>query len=179
VPGGWATGGRATPAGAAATTASRGIGSNGASGTGFGIVGLGEIGSRIRSEPARPRVRLLLALAGWPPLGLALALGIGELTGCARFAATCTSTSEFSSAVLLAQVAVLAVLLLVPAIARVAAFGGLAILVAALPIVAFLTAAGATYDPAPGTAALLWLLTAAWGVGVLVGLPWRSHTMPR
>jgi molecular chaperone DnaJ len=119
------------------------------------LVGLGEITRRVRHEPANPRVRLTLALAGWPPLGLALALAIGELTGCARFAAACTSTSGFSGAVLVAQVATLAALVAVPPLARLATLGSLAIVIAALPIVAFLTAVGATYDPEPGTAALL------------------------
>jgi hypothetical protein len=142
------------------------------------FIGLGEIAQRIRHEPARARVRLALALAGWPPIGLAIALAFGELTGCARFAATCASTSSFSSSVLAAQVVVLALLLLIPQLARIAAFGSLAVLLAALPIVAFLTAAGATYDPEPGTAALLALLSVAWGIGVVIGLPFRSRTMP-
>jgi hypothetical protein len=148
-------------------------------GSGAGsLIGVGEIADRIRHEPARPRVRLLLALAGWPPIGLALALAIGELTGCARFAATCSSASAFSTTALLAQAVVLALLLAVPPIARIAAFGGLAVLLAALPIVLFLTAVGATYDPEPGTSALLTLLAIAWAAGVITGVRPPSRRMP-
>jgi hypothetical protein len=71
---------------------------------------------------------------------------------------------------MLGQAAILAALLAVPAIARIAAFGSLAIVVAALPIVLFLTAVGASYDPEPGTVALLICLAAAWGIGVVAGL---------
>jgi hypothetical protein len=141
------------------------------------VIGLGDIAAWIRHEPARPRARLMLALAGWPPIGLAVALAIGELTGCARFAATCTSTSTFSTGVLLAQVAILVGLFVIAPVARIAAFGTLAILIAALPVVAFLTAAGATYDPEPGAAALLTLLGLAWSIGVIVGLPWARRMM--
>jgi hypothetical protein len=142
------------------------------------LIGLGDIADRIRHERATPRVRLLLAAAGWPPVGLALAIAVGEVTGCARFAAACSSASTFSATVVLGQAAILALLLAVPPIARIATFGSLAILLAALPVVLFLTAAGATYDPEPGAAALLALLAIAWLVGVVIGLRRPSRTMP-
>jgi hypothetical protein len=141
---------------------------------GFGtFVNLGEIAGLIRHAPASPRVRIALALAAWPPLGLALALAIGEATGCARFAAACTSSANFSTTVLLAQVGILGGLAVLTPLARVAAFGSLAVLLAALPVVAFLTAAGATYDPEPGSAALLTLLGLAWAAGIVVGIAGR------
>jgi hypothetical protein len=139
---------------------------------GFGpLISLGEIGNRIRHVPAGVRARLALAVAAWPPLGLALALAVGELSGCARFAASCTSTSGFTTLVLVAQLVIVAVLLVLTPVARVATFGSLAVLLAALPVVAFLTAVGATYDPELGSASLLAILSVAWGIGVIVGLP--------
>jgi hypothetical protein len=121
---------------------------------------------------------VFLALGAWPPIGLALALGIGELTGCARFAATCSSASSFSAWVVVAQITIVSVLLLAVPLARIGTFGSLAILLAALPIVALLVAAGATYDPEAGTAALLTMLAIAWVVGVVVGWRGSSRRMP-
>jgi hypothetical protein len=142
-----------------------------------GILGLHDVAERIQYGPASPRGRLVLALAGWPPIGMIAALAIGELSGCARFAASCESVSAASSWIALAQVAILAVLLLVTPLARVAAFGSMAILLAALPVVAFLTATGATYAPEPGAAALLMLLGGAWAVGIALGSRRRSRRM--
>jgi hypothetical protein len=142
-----------------------------------GILGLHDLAERIYFEPASPRGRLVLALAGWPPIGMIAALAIGELSGCARFAASCESASAASSWIAIAQVGILAVLLLVTPLARVAAFGSMAILLAALPVVAFLTATGATYAPEPGAAALLMLLAGAWAVGIALGSRRRSRRM--
>ena len=44
--------------------------------------------------PTTPAGRLAIALLGWPPLALAASVGIGEQTGCGRFAASCGELSS-------------------------------------------------------------------------------------
>ncbi len=112
--------------------------------------------------------RVLLALVGWPPIGLAIAGAYGELTGCGRFAATCTRPDDgpFGLAMWLVQLVVVAVLLALPRVARAATAGTAALLVAAIPSAVALSAIGGGRDPATASAALLGLLALAWLVGV-------------
>jgi hypothetical protein len=126
----------------------------------------------ILETPAGFRMRLVLAVAAWPPLGVAGSLLIGELTGCARFAASCAGTASFGSLVLAAQLAILVALLAIAPLARIGAVGSLAVVLAALPVVAFLTAAGAPYAPEAGPTSLLALLGIAYVLGAVLG--WRA-----
>ncbi len=122
--------------------------------------------------------RGLTALIAWPPIGLALALLHGELTGCSRFAASCTDPA--SPWPWLIQLAVIAGFLLVPPLARLAAFGTYAIVIVVTPLTLFL-ATGGGYDPEL-TARLLFVgLAIAWVAGVAIGIArrrWRSAPSP-
>ncbi len=119
--------------------------------------------------------RIVLALIGWPPIGLALALLIGELSGCGRFAASCVES--ISIAEWIGQLAIIALLLLVPSFASVAAVGTVAVLAAAIPVAVVLSAVGGTRRPDAAAGVLLVLLAAAWVGGVVVAIARRSRTV--
>jgi hypothetical protein len=121
--------------------------------------------------------RVALALVGWPPIGLALALAIGEVSGCGRFAATCVET--FSIGGWLGQLAVIAVLLLVPALAGIAAAGSIAVLAASVPAAVVLSAAGGSRRPDAAGGLLLVLLAVAWLAGAGFAVARRSRTLTR
>jgi len=109
------------------------------------------------------------ALLGWPPIGLAIAWLAGELTGCARFAATCNPADPTPTfVVVLAQVVVVLALLAVPALARTAVGGSLGVLAAAIPIAATLSAIGAAATPRAAADVLGSLLVIAWAIGAAV-----------
>jgi hypothetical protein len=112
-----------------------------------------------------------LALTAWPPLGVAAVMILGELTGCARAAATCPGPAQLAAWSLVLQVAILASLVIASTLARIGAVGTLGTLIVAVPGVALLTALGASYAPDGGQAALLWLLGIAYLAGVVIG--WR------
>lgn len=122
----------------------------------------------------------MLALVGWPPIGLAIVALVGELSGCGRFAAACgaDTVGTFGAATWLVQLAVVAVLLALPRLARVAAAGSIGLLAASIPVAVFLSAIGGARDPATASILLVALLAAAWLVGVVVqvvsGQPTRS-----
>lgn len=116
-----------------------------------------------------PIRRLGLALVAWPPLGLAAAAAIGEVTGCASYAAECGGSEPLLP--WLAQAAILGLLLLLPPIARVLAGGAVAVLIALLPITVFLLAIGGGAAPQAG-GVLAVLLAAAW----LIGIGWAART---
>lgn len=118
---------------------------------------------RLANLPAR---RGILALAAWPPIGIAAASLIGDATGCAAFSASCTSAATYYPWV--AQVVILAGLLLLPAIARILAGGTIAVAVLAFPVAAALSASGATYDRVHGPPSLIAILAVAWVLGVIV-----------
>jgi curved DNA-binding protein CbpA len=116
---------------------------------------------RLESLPFR---RWLAAFAAWPPLGIAAAAVIGDLTGCAGFDATCTTDATFYP--WLAQLVILGALFALPAASRLLVGGTVAVAVMALPVAAALSASGATYDPTYGPPALIALLAIAWLGGV-------------
>ncbi len=113
---------------------------------------------------AGPFRRIGLALIAWPPLGIGAAAVIGEATGCAAFSATCTSTAQLYPWA--AQAAIIAVLAIVPAIARLLAGGTAAVIVLAFPAAAALSASGANYDRTYGPASLIAVLALGWIAGV-------------
>ena len=132
-------------------------------------LGFGAAIARLESPPLR---RAILALAAWPPLGIAAAALIGEITGCAAFSAACTSTAALYP--WLAQFAILLALALLPAIARLLAGGTAAVALLAFPVAAALSASGASYDRAYGPASLIGILTVVWLAGV-VSMAVRRH----
>jgi hypothetical protein len=116
------------------------------------------------------------ALAAWPPLGIAAAAVIGQATGCAAFSAACTNEATYYPWV--AQVAILAVLLLLPTAARILTGGTIAVIVLAFPVTAALSASGAAYDPVHGPPALIVILALAWILGVfLMGIRLRHDRL--
>ena len=70
--------------------------------------------------------RLGLALVAWPPIGLAAAAAIGEVTGCSAYSADCAGTEPLLP--WLAQAGILGLLLLLPPFARLLAGGTVAVL---------------------------------------------------
>jgi hypothetical protein len=123
-------------------------------------------------EPARdwlngatddPVRRFGVALVAWPPIGLAAAAAIGEVTGCSVYAATCSGTDPLLP--WLAQAGILGLLLLLPVLARLLAGGTVAVLLALVPVTAFLLVVGGAGEPEAGFA-LAFLLGIAWILGV-------------
>jgi hypothetical protein len=120
-------------------------------------------------DPVR---RLGLALVAWPPLGLAAAAAIGEVTGCARFAAECGGSEPMLP--WLAQALILGLLLLLPPVARLLAGGSIAVLIALVPVKAFLVAIGGSgAEAAQAGLALAVFLGVAW----LMGVVWAARTL--
>jgi DnaJ domain len=111
-------------------------------------------------DPVR---RFGIALVAWPPMGLAAAAAIGEVTGCSAYAATCSGTDSLLP--WLAQAGILGLLLLLPALARLLAGGTVAVLLALVPVTAFLLVVGGAGEPEAGFA-LAFLLGVAWTLGV-------------
>jgi hypothetical protein len=110
----------------------------------------------------------------WPPIGLAAAALIGDLTGCTVYSAECSGSEPLLP--WLAQAAILGLLLLIPPVARLLAGGAIAVLLALVPITAFLIAVGGSGAPqaAPVMAVLLgvaWLIGIAWSARNLRGRP--------
>ncbi|HUG29743.1 MAG TPA: J domain-containing protein [Candidatus Limnocylindria bacterium] len=126
--------------------------------------------SWLRGPADDPTRRLGLALVAWPPIGLAAAAVIGDVTGCSLYAAECTGSEPLLP--WLAQAAILGLLLLLPPVARLLAGGAVAVLLALVPITAFLVAVGGTGAP-QAVATLAVLLGVAW----LLGIGWSAATL--
>lgn len=125
-------------------------------------------------DPVR---RLGLALVAWPPIGLAAAAAIGDLTGCSVYSAACGGADPLLP--WLAQAAILGLLLLLPPIARLLAGGAIAVILALIPITFFLLAVGGSGAPqaAPVMATLLagaWLVGVAWSARAILRRPPRG-----
>jgi len=110
-----------------------------------------------------PIRRLRLALVAWPPLGVAAAIAAGDVTGCSVYAASCTGAAPLLP--WLAQVVILALLMLLPPLARLLAIGTVGVLLALVPVTAVLLAVGGGGAPQAGFA-LGTLLALAWLAGV-------------
>jgi hypothetical protein len=136
-------------------------------------------GRDLLGGPADDPVRRLgLALVAWPPLGLAAAAAIGEITGCSIYSADCSGTEPLLP--WLAQAGILGLLLLLPPIARLVAGGTVAVLVALVPVTGFLVVVGAAGAPQAGFAlavllAIVWLM----GIGWSVVMAWRRRPAAR
>jgi hypothetical protein len=118
--------------------------------------------------------RLGLALVAWPPIGLVTAALIGVATGCSTFGAQCDGAEPMLP--WLAQAVILGLLLLLPPLTRILASGTIAVVVAVVPVTAFLLAVGGGGAPqaAPVMAVLLgiaWLLGVGWASAMRVRRP--------
>jgi hypothetical protein len=121
--------------------------------------------------------RLILALAGWVPIGIVLAGAMGEGTGCARYLAECQG--PFGAATVVGHGAVVLLLALLPRLAAIATLGTVAMLAAALPAAAALSAFGGARDPEGATPVFVVVLAAAWAVGIAAGvLRWSRASRP-
>ena len=120
-------------------------------------------GSWLGGATDDPLRRLGIALVAWPPIGLAAAAAIGEVTGCSAYAATCSGTDTLLP--WLAQAGILGLLLLLPPLARLFAGGTVALVLALVPVTAFLLVVGGAGAPEAGFA-LAFLLGVAWTLGV-------------
>jgi hypothetical protein len=119
--------------------------------------------------------RVAVALLGWPPLGVAIAWLLGELSGCGRFSAGCVET--FAVGTWVAQFAVLGVLLLIPPLAAASAVGTLAMLAAAIPASILLSAIGGAREPGVAAGLLAVVLAIAWLAGAAFAVGRRSRTI--
>ena len=120
------------------------------------------------------RGRILRAFLGWLPIAFGLGWLFGELTGCGRFAATCDAS--VGPLVLVVQGAVLAALVLVPAMASFAATAALSLFVAAVAATLVLSATGTAADEGSRRATLGVLLLAAWIVGLVIAFVRRLRS---
>lgn len=112
--------------------------------------------------------RIGRAVIAWAPIALGIGWLIGEATGCARFSADCQPAVAPAS--WFAQLAVLALLIAVTRLARIAAFGTIVTLAAVIPASVLLLA---TFDPESmnaGRVALGGLMVIAWIAGIAYGI---------
>jgi curved DNA-binding protein CbpA len=121
-------------------------------------------------DDRRPPVgaRIGRAVIAWAPIALGIGWLIGEATGCARFSADCQPAVAPASWT--AQLAVLALLIAVTRMARIAAFGTIVTLAAVIPASVLLLA---TFDPESmnaGRVALGGLMVIAWVAGIAYGI---------
>ena len=120
-------------------------------------------------------IRVGRAFIAWLPIAIGLGWFAGELTGCGRFAATCDGGAD--PFVFLLQVAVLAVLLLVPPIASIAAVAAVTALVAAVGAALVLSASGGASESDSRASALGAILLVAWLGGAAIAVFRRVRTL--
>ncbi len=121
------------------------------------------------------RGRLLMALAGWPPVGWALATVLDALTGCGTYAARCTP--EQDALAVLVQPLVILVLFAAPAAAAMAAFSGVVALAVGIPV-AIVLSAGTLPQPSEGRGALVVVTTLAYVAAAAVAARRLSRLPP-
>ncbi|MGK2850670.1 MAG: J domain-containing protein [Candidatus Limnocylindrales bacterium] len=121
-------------------------------------------------EPAAGGIigRVGRGVVGWTPIALGIGWLAGEITGCARFSASCDASS--APLAWFAQVVVLALLLIVPRLAVAATIATIGTLAAAIPGSLLVTSMGAAADVGSARSALGALLVIGWSVGIVVGL---------
>jgi hypothetical protein len=108
------------------------------------------------------------AVLGWAPIALGTGWLAGELTGCGRYSAECDAA--VAPLAWLAQVVVLAVLLLIPRLATAASVATLVTLAAAVPGALILSASGTDAADTMAPLALGGLLVVGWLTGIVAGL---------
>ena len=124
-----------------------------------------------RIAPSDPLRRVGLVLLAWAPVGIAAAGIIGDATGCSTYSTTCDGTDPFLPWV--AQAVIIGLLLLIPALARVLAFGSLGVVLALVPATALVIAFGGARSSLAGAVlggalAVAWLAGVAWGTSRLL-----------
>jgi hypothetical protein len=136
---------------------------------------LAAIGRALADESVGGSVsRVVRAILGWLPVAFGVGWLAGESTGCSRFSATCDRSAD--PFVLLSQVAALAVLLLWPALASVAASAAVALLVAAVGAALIMSATGGAADGGSRQSVLGTVLVVAWFTGVAIAIVRRRRT---
>jgi hypothetical protein len=132
-----------------------------------------QVAMTLAGTPRGFMARLGLALIGWPAIGLALTMVGGELTGCGRFAASCVDL--FGVGTWLAQLVIIAILLVLPSVAALSAVGSLVALAASVPTAVILSATGGAREPATSATVLGVVLVCAYVAGVIVAIARRRH----
>jgi hypothetical protein len=110
--------------------------------------------------------RVGFAVLGWAPVAAGIGAVAGELTGCARAAATCSAADAPIAS--FAQIGLLAVLLLVPLLGRLAAMAAVVVLAVAVPGVLLLEAFAEPGVAPSFPVGFALLLVAAWLIGLAV-----------
>jgi len=111
--------------------------------------------------------RIGRAVIGWAPVALGAGWLAGEVSGCGRFAATCSPMVDPLTWVV--QLAALLVLILFPRFARISTIGTIAILGTVFPASLLLFATGDPEGMAFGRSLLGGLIIVAWLVGLGYG----------
>ena len=114
------------------------------------------------------RSRLLLALLGWPPLGVLAVSVIGNATGCATFSVACQPPDDLLPVV--TGIILFGLLLAIPALARLSAAGSITIALTAVPVAAFVLRSIAPADAGSSAGVALVILGLAWVAGMLAVL---------
>ena len=119
----------------------------------------------------------ILGLGSFIVGSIALGLGwlVGELTGCGRFAATCDDSAD--PILLGLQLAILAILLVLPALASVATMAALTLIGGSLAAALILSATGAAADSDSRRMALAVVLLAAWLAGLAIAIMRRVRAL--
>jgi hypothetical protein len=133
---------------------------------------LGDIG-RALIDPTfgGSRGRIGRAFLGWLPIAFGVSWLVGEITGCGRFAATCTGLAD--PIVLALQVGALLALLALPVVASVAAMGAITLLGAAVAAAFVLSATGEAADGDSRRVALGAVLLVSWLAGIAIAVARR------
>jgi curved DNA-binding protein CbpA len=134
------------------------------------------VATSLAGTPRGFMARVGLALLGWPAIGLALTTVTGELTGCGRFAASCVD--PFGVGTWLAQLVIIAILLILPSVAALSAIGSLVALAASVPTAVILSASGGSHEPVASATILGVVLVLAYAAGVFVALVRRRRIAP-
>ena len=134
------------------------------------------VATSLAGTPRGFMARVALALIGWPAIGLALTTLTGELTGCGRFAASCVD--PFGVGTWLAQLVIIAILLILPSVAALSAVGSLVALAASVPTAVILSASGGSHEPAASATILGVVLVLAYAAGVFAALVRRRRIAP-
>jgi len=133
---------------------------------------LGDLG-RALTDPTfgGGRGRIGRAFIGWLPIAFGVSWLVGEITGCGRFAATCTGLAD--PIVLALQVGALLALIALPVVASIAAMGAITLLGAAVAAAFILSATGDAADGDSRRVALGAVLLVSWLAGLAIAIARR------
>ncbi|MFL5677746.1 MAG: DnaJ domain-containing protein [Chloroflexota bacterium] len=118
--------------------------------------------------------RLGRAFLGWLPIAFGASWLVGEITGCGRFAATCTGLAD--PLVLALQVGALLVLLALPVVGSIAAMGAMTLLGVAVGAAFALSATGEAADSESRRVALGAVLLVSWVAGIALAVARRARS---